>query len=341
MDSQVVFLVGAPRSGTTMLERIIASHSQVMGGPEPHLLTPLAHLGVWANVDKAPYDHIVAGIGQKDFIASLPGKEKDYWQACHCYAQHLYNCATGFNENTLYLDKTPEYATVWPFMKKVFPKAKYIVLSRHPAAVFSSFANSFFEGNYALTQQHEPLFERYIPSIASLLRDPDLDIFHLRYEDLVSDSENLTRQLCGFLNIAFEPEMLNLNASKTTQGLGDPIGIKKYKGLSTQSIERWATEIAEDPNKYQFLRQQLSKISNSDLATYGYAAETLWQPVEDVFVSQNTESRRKGNHSSRWTSYKLQRKAIITLRNAAQHSLFFRHSLNKLRLACDVLLREY
>ena len=341
MDSQVVFLVGAPRSGTTMLERIIASHSQVMGGPEPHLLTPLAHLGVWANVDKAPYDHIVAGIGQKDFIASLPGQENDYWQACRCYAQYLYNRATGGNENMLYLDKTPEYATVWPFIKKVFPDAKYIVLSRHPAAVFSSFANSFFEGDYALTQQHEPLFERYIPSIAALLRDPDLSVFHVKYEQLVSEPEPLTRQLCQFLNLDFESDMLNVSASKSTQGLGDPIGIKKYNGLSTNSIERWATEIAAEPEKYQFLRQLLSRISDNDIATYGYSPETMWQPVEDALSNQNAASRRKGNHSARWTSYKLQRKAIITLRNAAQNSLFVRHSLNKLRLACDVLLREY
>jgi len=60
MPVKMLFVIGAPRSGTTMLERMLASHSMIMGGPEPHLLTPLAHLGVWAKVDKAPYDHILA-----------------------------------------------------------------------------------------------------------------------------------------------------------------------------------------------------------------------------------------------------------------------------------------
>ena len=76
------FLLGAPRSGTTLLERMLSSHSQVRGGPEPHLLTPLAYLGVWARVDKAPYDHIVAAIGQQAFVKSLPRQELDYWRAC-------------------------------------------------------------------------------------------------------------------------------------------------------------------------------------------------------------------------------------------------------------------
>ncbi|RDV27497.1 sulfotransferase [Alteromonas aestuariivivens] len=341
MDSRVVFLIGAPRSGTTMLERIISGHSQVMGGPEPHLLTPLAHLGVWKNVDKAPYDHIVAGIGQKDFIQSLPNRDLDYWHACNRYAQTLYNCATGNNPDTVYLDKTPEYATVWPFLKKVFPKAKYIVISRHPAAIFSSFANSFFEGDYALTQKHEPLFERYIPAISAMLQDPDMDIFHIRYEDLVSDPQRYAQELCQFLNLQFEPEMLCVDKSKSTSGLGDPIGIKKYKGLSKQSIERWAHEMVENPNNYQFLKNLLARISADDLATYGYAPELVWKPVSDLLSQNSQKNRQAGNHSSSWTSYKLQRKTIITLRNFAQNNLLFRNSLSKLRLACDVLLREY
>ncbi|MDP7640106.1 MAG: sulfotransferase, partial [Candidatus Hydrogenedentes bacterium] len=46
--------MSSPRSGSTLLERILESHSAILGGPEPHLMTPLAHLGVWDNVDKAP-----------------------------------------------------------------------------------------------------------------------------------------------------------------------------------------------------------------------------------------------------------------------------------------------
>ena len=73
-----------------MLERMLASHSQIQGGPEPHLMTPLAHLGVWDKVDKAPYDHILAAEAQKSFVAQLPNGEQDYWDACRAYCDILY-----------------------------------------------------------------------------------------------------------------------------------------------------------------------------------------------------------------------------------------------------------
>ncbi|HOJ68808.1 MAG TPA: sulfotransferase, partial [Candidatus Hydrogenedentes bacterium] len=63
---EMIFIIGAPRSGTTLLERMLSSHSQVLGGPEPHLITPLAHLGVWAKVDKAPYDPILSAEAQNE-----------------------------------------------------------------------------------------------------------------------------------------------------------------------------------------------------------------------------------------------------------------------------------
>ncbi|MGD8590972.1 MAG: sulfotransferase, partial [Chromatiales bacterium] len=108
MTSPVIptFLLGAPRSGTTLLERMLSSHSSVRGGPEPHLLTPLAYLGVWGRVDKAPYDHIVAAIGQQSFVKSLPRQEQDYWLACRRYCDVLYSAYMEQAPETVCLDKT-------------------------------------------------------------------------------------------------------------------------------------------------------------------------------------------------------------------------------------------
>ncbi|MFP6616764.1 MAG: sulfotransferase [Candidatus Hydrogenedentota bacterium] len=86
----MLFVISSPRSGSTMLERMLESHSQIRGGPESHLLTPLAHLGVWDKVDKAPYDHILAAESQKLFVDQLPNKKQDYWDACRAYCDTLY-----------------------------------------------------------------------------------------------------------------------------------------------------------------------------------------------------------------------------------------------------------
>ena len=171
MTPKMVFIIGAPRSGTTMLEHMLAAHSQVQGGPEPHLITPLAHLGVWDKVDKAPYDHILAAQAQRLFVSQLPRGEADYWDACRAYCDVLYGrYLEAKGTKPFCLDKTPAYALVLPFLAKIYPDAAYIVLTRHPLAIFSSFANSFFDGDYREAHTYNPIIERYVPAMSDFLR---------------------------------------------------------------------------------------------------------------------------------------------------------------------------
>ena len=81
VDDKVIFVIGPPRSGSTLLARMIGAHSLIYGRPEPHLLTPLAHLGYYAKVDKAPYDAVLAAEAQHDFVRDLPRGEQDYIDA--------------------------------------------------------------------------------------------------------------------------------------------------------------------------------------------------------------------------------------------------------------------
>jgi len=341
MAFELAFIIGAPRSGTTLLERMLSAHSAIRGGPEPHLMTPLAHLGVWRNVDKAPYDHIVAGIGQRDFVAELEHGEDDYWRACRAYALSLYGSYMAKHPEQVFIDKTPEYATVWPFLKKVFPEAKYIVLTRHPAAIFSSFANSFFDGDFKVTEQHDPLFERYIPAMAGLLRDPDLKVLHIRYEDLVSNPEHYAEEICRFLGVQFEAAMVDYGKKvSASDGLGDPINVGKFSRPTDQGANRWAIELAEDAEKYRHLREMLARVSEEDIRQIGFDPATVWQPVEELLAAGNLVDGQS-KHSASWTRYKVQRKLIVGLRGLAQSSGCFRSLLKQVRLSCEVILREY
>lgn len=334
----LLFLLGAPRSGTTMLERVLSSHSMIHGGPEPHLLTPLAHLGVWGNVSKAPYDHIVAALGQKAFVEQLPAGEADYWAACRAYSQLLYDRYMHGTSKTVCLDKTPEYATVLPFLCKVWPDAKYIVLTRHPAAVFSSFANSFFDGDFEITQAHDPIVERYVPALAAFMRQSKVPFLHVRYEDFVQGPRSLLERIHGYVGVPYEPETLDYSkAAGSGNGLGDPIGVKRYKEPSTQSLDKWAEELAAEPAKFAFLKSVLARVDPADLSLLGYPVESLWQPVEARLGNgaPAVQARRKLDR------YALERKAIVRGRALVQRSRALRKVVDTVRLTCDVLLREY
>lgn len=333
----MLFLIGAPRSGTTMLERMLSAHSMIRGGAEPHLLTPLAHLGVWKQVDKAPYDHIVAAIGQKDFVASLPGAEADYWTACRAYCDVLYSRSMEGSGRSVCLDKTPEYATVLPFITKVYPDARYVVLTRHPLAVFSSFANSFFDGDFQTANHHDPLLDRYVPALAAFLRESPVPHVHVRYEDLVSGPEATMQRVLAHVGVPYESQVLRYaeNAG-TVSGLGDPLGVGRHSGPSTESVHKWADEIVASPEKLTFLRTLVARLDPEDLKTIGYPIEHFWDPVEER-LGRAAPSVKK----QRLNRYLIQRKVIVHGRAVVQKSPLLQKWLRKVRLACDVFLREY
>lgn len=336
MHVPMLFVISAPRSGSTMLERMLESHSMIKGGPEPHLLTPLAHLGVWDKVDKAPYDHILAAEAQKLFVDMLPNKEQDYWNACRAYCDTLYGRYLEGGAKSICLDKTPAYALVLPFIAKVFPDAKYVVLTRHPLALFSSYANSFFDGDYAQALSHNPILHRYIPAMAAFLRQNETSHIHVRYEDLVQDPETWMRRVYDYIGVPFEAGTIDYGKSGQNhqKGLGDPIGVQQHSRPTTASLQKWVEELAADPEKRSMMERMLQELDPEDLACCGYPADALWDPMENV------GERPPAPASKRFTRYRLQRILIVRLRAFARGNALFRTALTKLRLVCDVLLRE-
>ncbi|HOZ45990.1 MAG TPA: sulfotransferase [Candidatus Hydrogenedentes bacterium] len=338
MSVKMLFVIGAPRSGTTMLERMLASHSMILGGPEPHLLTPLAHLGIWDKVDKAPYDHILAAQSQKEFVEALPNKEQDYWEACRAYCDVLYGRYLSTSNKQICMDKTPAYSLVVPFIMKVFPDAKYVILTRHPMAIFSSFANSFFDGRYDVAQEHNPILNRYVPALADAIRQQEVPVIHVRYEHLVKDPETWMEKICAYCEIPFEKDAIDYGKKDKDEperkGLGDPIGVKQHSRPSTGSLKKWVQELSSDPKKLELMKKVVAQLDPADLETLGYPIETFWKPLEEAAGTIAPPAKPKLDR------YRLERKMIITLRGQAQKGGAFRKLVKKAQLACDVILRE-
>ena len=69
METNLLFVIGPPRSGSTLLMRMLSSHSAIYSRAEPHLLTPLAHLGYYDYLDTigilAALEHVTAEVTGK------------------------------------------------------------------------------------------------------------------------------------------------------------------------------------------------------------------------------------------------------------------------------------
>lgn len=319
-----------------MLARMISSHSLVYGRPEPHLLTPLAHLGYFGNVDKAPYDHVLAAESTKEFVADLPGGEQDYIDACRAYTDALYLKMLGTKPGKRYfLDKTPAYALSLDFIARIYPNAKYVVLTRHPLAVFSSFAESFFDSNYQVAHDYNPITERYVPAIAKFLRERKVPIHHVVYEKLVEDPDAVMQGVFEFLGVEHEAAAIDYGKHEHEgKGLGDPIGVAKHSRPSTSSLHKWAGELSGNPARLKLCQDIVARLDPEDLAIWGHPLETFWAPL-DALAGKSVAPKAK-----KLDRYRLERKAIVALRGQVKKHSAFRNLLQKLRLGADVLLRE-
>jgi len=320
---RLVFLIGPPRSGSTLLTRMLGAHSAIHAPDEPHLLTPLAHLGYYAAVERAPYD-------------PLPRGEEEYLDALRACTDRLYAGLLEGSGARLLLDKTPAYALVLDFVARLYPEARYIVLTRNPLAVWSSYVQSFFDGDHRVAHAWNPLLERYVPAVGRFLRERPVPLLHVCYEELVADPEAELRRLCQHLELPFEPAMVEYGstaagATRAAAGLGDPTTVAREGRPTTRSVDRWARDMAGDPERVIQAREILARLTDEDLRTWGYARKELEADLEAVDPQARPPRRRM-------TRYLLQRKLLVALRRNIHRNLLGR-ALRRVREVCDVLLR--
>ncbi|MBN2799255.1 MAG: sulfotransferase [Deltaproteobacteria bacterium] len=339
LGKRMFFVIGAPRSGTTLLMRMLNVHPEIATRPEPHLITPLAHLGYYAHVDKAPYDPFQAHEAAKAFVSELPNGEADYLDALRAYADTLYGRMLEPTGKRYFLDKTPAYALVLPFLVKLYPDAVFVVLTRHPFAIFSSYAKSFFDDDWDAALRFNPVLERYVPAMARFLRDrPVKRLVHVPYEELVTNPETHLRRICEAADLPYLPEMIDYGEKAVEgKGLGDPIGVKEHSRPTTASIHKWAKGVAGNDGRMNLLERSIALVPEEDLAVWGYSRESLWEPIQQVAPEAAAKAQEK--QKKRWDRHHLERRALVVVRRDIHRSLLGR-MLKRARFFLDVLLRE-
>jgi len=328
----LVFLIGSPRSGSTMLQRMIGSHSQIFTHPEPHLITPLAYLGYYDTVEKAPYDHINAAAALREFCDELPRGEADYLDALRAYATTLYARVLAPTGKRLFLDKTPAYGLILPFLAKLFPRAKYVVLTRHPFAIFHSVAHSFFGGDYQQAHAFNPIVNRYVPAIGAFLRDPPVDLVHVRYEDVVAAPEREMARVIEHLGLPMEEACVEYGrAQHITKSFGDPMTVERHQRPVTSSLAKWAQDFLAQPAVHALGQQIAEELDPADLAAWGF-------PKAELFAAMAGQSALSTQR--RINAYALKRRVLLGLRrNVHANGLGLGDAVRKVRYYCDVLLR--
>jgi hypothetical protein len=337
MQDRLVFVISPPRAGSTLLQRMLGSHSQVFTHPEPHIITPLAFLGYHDLVDRAPYDHINAAQAIRLFVSELPRGEQDYLDALRAYCDTLYGRMLAPSGKRYFLDKTPAYALVLPFLTRLYPDAHYIALTRHPLAIASSYADSFFDGDWRAASEFNPIVNRYVPAIARLLRDPPKHLLQVGYEQLVRDPAAQLARLFAFLGLPNEPTAVDYGQhyAGARSGPGDPLTVDEQTRPVDTSIDKWIPELANDPKKLELATEIVAALDAADVELWGFDKAQLLTPVESAQASAQRSARR-ALHAN---GYLFQRRVLLALKKDIRlrpHGKL----IEKVRYYCNVLLRD-
>ncbi len=315
---------------------MLGAHPDVATHPEPHLLSQLAHSGYYAQVDAAPYDHINAARALTAFVSQLPAGEADYYAGMRALCDTLFGSYATSRGCSVFLDKTPANARILPFIEKVYPDARYIVLTRHPLAIYSSYAQSFFDGDWAAAYRFNPVLERYLGAICQWRTRTQAHVHVVAYEALAEAPEEHARALAAFLEIPFVPEMVNYGDVPMTHGAGDPHQVSRHRSAFTSSIERWKADVAACPERLQLAAEMLARVGSETLMLWGHPYNDIIGELEALATSEPTLGRAPLPPKN---AYALQRKVLLALRRDV-HQKWHGRALKQVRYYCDVILRD-
>jgi tetratricopeptide (TPR) repeat protein len=198
-----IFIVGLPRSGSTLVEQILASHTRVEGTMELPNIISITHQfdDMVANRDGYPETVATAPVG---LLSALGGR----------YLEETAPLRTGREHFT---DKLPNNFSHVGLIHAILPHATIIDARRHPMdSCFSTFKQHFAEGqtfSYDLGD-----LGRYYRCYLSLMDHWDVvlpgKVLHVQYEDLVQDPEMNIRRLLDFCRLPFEAACLNFHETR-------------------------------------------------------------------------------------------------------------------------------
>ena len=140
-----IFLLSLPRSGSTLLQRMLATHPAIATGPEPTFLLPLLHIDATDGV-AAIYDQRYTSQAVEDFMASTPRGSQTFDEMVRAAATTVYVRASP-RGTRYFLDKTPKYHIIVEDILRIFPDSPAIVLWRNPLSVIASLMSTWGGGD--------------------------------------------------------------------------------------------------------------------------------------------------------------------------------------------------
>jgi tetratricopeptide (TPR) repeat protein len=227
-DSAPIFILGLPRTGSTLVERIVANHSDVYAAGE---LNNFA-IGMMQQVRQ------LSNTPPSDKLALIEATSKiDFAQLGQNYIQ---STRPDTNNHARFIDKLPLNSLYIGLIRLALPNAKIIYVQRHPMDTFYAiFKQCFTQGypfSYDLTElcqyqiAHHKLMKHWQQELGQ-------NLYSITYESLVADIEGETRKLLDYCDLPWQPKCIDFHQNKTATTTASASQVRQP--LYSSSIGKW------------------------------------------------------------------------------------------------------
>lgn len=285
-----IFIFSLPRSGSTLLQRMLGNHHLIHTVSEPWILLPLFDL-INYHGTFSEYSRHNTSLALKDFYHHLPGAEEHIYKEIRSFCLSLYSTICFKEKKTAkyFLDKTPRYHLVIDKICHAFPDAKFIFLFRNPLSVVSSMLLTEPKNVWSLYFFNIDLYKG-LENLICFQTKYSASSIKVNYEDLVENPTHELRQIYEYLEINDADYAINLHANQFLAGrMGDQIIPYKENQFNLNSINKWETVI-NNPVRRSWCRHYLKWIGKERLNAMGYNMESLEIKLDELDVSVDRQS---------------------------------------------------
>jgi len=227
-NEEAIFVVGLPRSGTTLVEQIIASHSEVFAAGELHNFNLVMHHLVNYYPKGAPLDNQLIYLLNKADMAQLGN-----W--------YIESTRPRTSKKLHFIDKLPSNSLFCGYIHKALPNAKIILLDREPMDVCYANYKMNFKHGYDYSYQLDELGRYYV--VWKQLMDywqqtlPSDRFYRISYESLVENQDVESRRLVEFCGLEWQEECLEFYKNK--QGVATASAAQVRQPIYKTSVAKW------------------------------------------------------------------------------------------------------
>ena len=314
LGEKLIFIISQPRSGSTLLQRVLAGSPEVQTSAETWLMLHPVYGRKEREHIQTDYNSSWARDAVEEFLDHYTDGRDVYDDAIRAWAGVIYKNALKKQDKKYFLDKTPRYFFIIKELYALFPKAKFIFLLRNPMAVLASELNTYVKGDWPVLGRFSPDLVDAPGWILEGIEHLGADAITIHYEEFVSDPQMNIDLLCRKLGIDFHERMLDYSMTPKPVGkYNDPKGINQHSSTNTASIEKWRAML-DDDQALLFARDYLEALGKETISRLGYDYEELFQFLH---------SRTLSNHRLYPWSIAIRPKAEWTFRQHFVSGLYF------------------